>query len=101
MPGNDPPTTFRPLESEAVSAARWKSGGNCSDRCGSFATIAKPVADFAPLTTQLFEPAPSRREPKVWFISRICAWTCERLSAHRERSGAAIAAAPPPGSLDG
>src|SRR4051812_18656990 len=65
MPGNDPPATFSPLASLAVIVERWNSGGYCSERCGSFATIANPVAECAPSTTQLFEPASPRIVPKV------------------------------------
>src|SRR5262245_56935219 len=39
-----------------VIAARWNSGGYCSDRCGSLATIAMPFTDLLAATTQLFEP---------------------------------------------
>src|SRR4051812_1273037 len=42
IPANEPPIRFKPLVSLAVIAARWNNGGYCSDRCGSFATIADP-----------------------------------------------------------
>src|SRR5262245_22586309 len=57
MPGNEPPARSRLSDALAdVITTRWNSGGYCSDRCGSLATIETPAADLAAATTQLFEP---------------------------------------------
>src|SRR3954469_708128 len=99
-PGNDPPVTFN-LPSAEVIAERWKSGGYCKERCGSFATIANPEAERAPSTTQLLDPAPSRIDPKSVFISRICAWIAPSADAAPVKSGGRGPTSAPAGGLEG
>jgi hypothetical protein len=59
IPGT--PGSVAPIASSpgAVSCAKYHTGGAVRPRCGSFASSGLPLALRLPLTTQLFDPAPS------------------------------------------
>ncbi len=58
--------------------------GDGSARCGSLATIGRPVADFAPETSQTFEPVSAGAPIPASSSFRFASRACESVSASRK-----------------